>query len=585
MMSTLPGELLARHLEMISKQSLILLAAMLAFPASQLSAAVISGGAFTLIAGSSSEFTPITFGPSMNGRGEVAFTANVFDRQFAATRATVLKGDGNSLQSIADNRPGSGLHSVDGQGVSINDNGVVAFHANITTSQRGLFASSGPGAGNRTTIATGDAFGGSGTYNSFGNTTINNAGTVAANVSVNGLPQADGGIRIVAGNGTAASDVFSTAPLGGGPDRFFFLYNPHINQTGTYAFIGQDTGQRTGLFIGSSQQNVVAAAVAGLTHVGSNTLTGNSIATPALNDNGQAAFISAFTGPSGNGQGVFLYQPNGAISTIATTQDGFGTFNSIGSNNAGEVAYSANAGSGHAGGIYKGPEENKIIAAGDAINVGGATKTVADVQFNGAFNDAGQLAFFARFTDSSTGILRFDPAGSTADVPLLPLSVDGGAFGFEINVSGGLGSSSPIFIDPIVAIGYDYLVTGGPLFSSVLLPMGIGDDLYDLFVWNGSSYDFLQTLMGGVTFTFSSPVDRFRIRGIEVGAGLDPNDPNAFVTGLTFSGMGTANVTMTPLTFDTDADPTATPEPASLYLFALVLAGPVFGRHRTRKRV
>ncbi|MCI0464195.1 MAG: PEP-CTERM sorting domain-containing protein [Gemmataceae bacterium] len=159
-----------------------------------------------------------------------------------------------------------------------------------------------------------------------------------------------------------------------------------------------------------------------------------------------------------------------------------------------------------------------------------------------------------------------DPGPFRFGIPLLPGAV-------------GLGRSRPLFIDPIVAVGYDYTVTGGPLFASVLLPTGIGDGAYTLDLLNGSP---LISLLGGTPYSFASPVDRFRVLGIETSAGLDPNNPNAFVTGLTFAGDGTADVAMTPLTRNTDV--ATSPEPGSMALLLLGTLGLAVGyRARCRK--
>ena len=69
--------------------------------------------------------------------------------------------------------------------------------------------------------------------------------------------------------------------------------------------------------------------------------------------------------------------------------------------------------------------------------------------------------------------------------------------------------------------------------------------------------------IGGVTYNFAGGgVHLFRILGIELSAGLDPNNATAFITALTFAGDRTFSGTMTPLTA------VATPLPATLPLFA-----------------
>lgn len=129
------------------------------------------------------------------------------------------------------------------------------------------------------------------------------------------------------------------------------------------------------------------------------------------------------------------------------------------------------------------------------------------------------------------------------------------------------------YIDPQVATGYTFEDgAGNPAFASVLLPTGIGDNLFDLWLFDGVSFvDSGIDLTGGVAFDFlthgfANGLTQFQIRGIETGAGLDPNNPMAFVTGLTFVGDGTFTGTMTPLV-------ATVPEPAALALLSLGLAG------------
>lgn len=129
----------------------------------------------------------------------------------------------------------------------------------------------------------------------------------------------------------------------------------------------------------------------------------------------------------------------------------------------------------------------------------------------------------------------------------LPVAVADGSFRFDVAVAPG----ETFYIDPYVAVGYTYATgAGDPNFRSVLLPTGIGDGLYDLFGFDASGTLQLLAgdLSGGVSYDFGAAgVDRFRVTGIEVSAGLDPADPSAFVTGLGFTGAGRFTGTQTPV--------------------------------------
>jgi hypothetical protein len=105
-----------------------------------------------------------------------------------------------------------------------------------------------------------------------------------------------------------------------------------------------------------------------------------------------------------------------------------------------------------------------------------------------------------------------------------------------------------IFIDPPVAIGYDYQIgIGDPNVKSVLLPP-IGDNLFDIYLWNGNEFVFHASIGSGVRFSFpDGGVARFRVLGIESSSALDPNNPTAFVTGLTFVSAGQFTGTMMPI--------------------------------------
>ena len=135
---------------------------------------------------------------------------------------------------------------------------------------------------------------------------------------------------------------------------------------------------------------------------------------------------------------------------------------------------------------------------------------------------------------------------------VLPSVLPGGpgqapTYQFDVTNVGG----RTVFIDPDVAVGYDYKTgAGDPNFTSVLLPTGIGDNRFTLTLPDGTDL----VINGGERFSFldlnPAGYDGFRVTGIETSAMLDPMNPTAFITGLEFaapSGSGTFTGTMIPI--------------------------------------
>ncbi len=140
----------------------------------------------------------------------------------------------------------------------------------------------------------------------------------------------------------------------------------------------------------------------------------------------------------------------------------------------------------------------------------------------------------------SRSIFEFLVQTSAPTNPIfLPFTAPDGVFRFDIP---GVGNQM-IFIDPPVAIGFDYAIgPGDPNFASVLLP-DVGDGVYDVIA-NGAH----STVLAGQQFFFpQGGVAAFSVRGIDMSAGLDPLNVQAFVTGLTFVESGHFTGTMTPI--------------------------------------
>jgi hypothetical protein len=209
-----------------------------------------------------------------------------------------------------------------------------------------------------------------------------------------------------------------------------------------------------------------------------------------------------------------------------------------------------------------------------ALSTGGALANGGNYVFNLQLIDTrGDPAAFIQSNNNaeilrrSSSFFNFTPLSSGGPPQAFLPTVVNGVYNFAVE---NVGPDSVSFIDPFVTTGYDYATgAGDPNFASVLLPTGIGDNIFDLFRWNGSDYvDSGIDLTGGAQYFFGGAgVSRFSIRGIEVSAGLDPSNVTAFITGLTFVSKGDFTGTMTPLTVEVSS----VPEPGTWALLSLSL--------------
>ena len=164
---------------------------------------------------------------------------------------------------------------------------------------------------------------------------------------------------------------------------------------------------------------------------------------------------------------------------------------------------------------------------------------------------------FQRFTAGfDRGFVTYVDAATTADSPLMPTaSGENGAEAFTFTAAAG----ERVFIDPVYASGFDYVLGGGsPNILDVLFPALTSDgNGYSIYTLDGT---LLGTATAGTAFAFGpAGVTGFKVRGID---GLVQGDP--FVTGLTFVSAGTVTITQTPVAA------AAVPEPAT---WAMLLLG------------
>lgn len=170
-----------------------------------------------------------------------------------------------------------------------------------------------------------------------------------------------------------------------------------------------------------------------------------------------------------------------------------------------------------------------------------------------------------------------DPNGVFESLPVLPGEVnDGGGFVFNLTDIETL-PERIFFIDPEIATGYTYEITGDLFFSVQAPSLGAvpdGDGQYLLSYGMG----LMTILEAGEIFQFGAGgVSSFTITGIDPALMLDPANTNAFVTGVSLvNGNIAGTITQTPITTDVNA----VPLPASGVLLLSGIAGFAFLRRR-----
>lgn len=111
-------------------------------------------------------------------------------------------------------------------------------------------------------------------------------------------------------------------------------------------------------------------------------------------------------------------------------------------------------------------------------------------------------------------------------------------------------------LDPDVAIGYIYNVTGGPLFDQYTAPDLLFNSSYTLYGATGgvcsnnpNDYNaFISVIPESVAYDFASPLACFAIKGIDPQNALALNNTAAFMAGVSFdSTLGLAYVTQLPI--------------------------------------
>ncbi|MDZ7752730.1 MAG: hypothetical protein U5S82_13935 [Gammaproteobacteria bacterium] len=213
--------------------------------------------------------------------------------------------------------------------------------------------------------------------------------------------------------------------------------------------------------------------------------------------------------------------------------------------------------------------DNTIFDDGDGDGFTDGTYDVTMAQQNDLRILEGQTVVYT--TNTLFGNAVPPPPGSIASLPLLPdeIGPDGG---FNFNVStDDVDPFETFFIDPEIATGYTYTITGAE-FGSVTAPTLAAVNDPDGYLLEFGATEI--ALAPGDFYAFAPGITEFRITGIDPLLELDPTDPLAFVTGVSYQNadptVGTLTITQTPIVTDTDSN--AVPAPGSLWLIGLGLA-------------
>jgi ATP-binding cassette subfamily B protein len=332
---------------------------------------------FTQIAddSSGSPFSAFGFNSAINNDGTVAFNADL-----RTGGRGIFTGRGGPLTLIATDTSGSISSLISAP--TINDAGTVAFTASLRAGGRGVFTGNG---GSLTTIATA-----SGVLDIQSLPVINNGGMVVFNVNLTG-----GGQAIVTGRGGPLTTLYDTGP--GSPFSALVTF-PALNNRGMVAFRPNLTAGGAGLFTGDGGPPTTIADTSG---------PFSGLSAPSINDAGTVAFRAILRA---GGQAIFAGS-GGPLTRIADTSGPFSSFGSGGNaaiNNEGMVVFSANLRAG-GNGLFTGPDAtaDRILGTGDPLF--GSTVTATGDFFGPSLNDRGQFVFRVTLTDGRQVLVRADP--------------------------------------------------------------------------------------------------------------------------------------------------------------------------------
>lgn len=313
----------------------------------------------------------------------------VFRAELDTGREGIFSSTGGSFFSVAEGGQALAEFARLDAFPSLNANGAVVWRGRLRGGSEGIFMRNGSSV---TSVA--DA---KGPFHTFGHPAVNAAGAVAFLAGLDG----HGGGVFLATKGTVGAIAHTDGPFDG------FLGRPSINDKGTVAFGARLDSGEMGIY--AWRQGSPPTPIADTTG------PFTALRGPCLNERGTIAFHACMDGTSPDCppaasavQGLFAGN-GGPLVRIADTSGPFDALGNPTLNNAGQAAFIARLDSGHRG-IYTGPdaERDRVLVTGDDL-LGSEVTDLGFVQGLG-FNDAGQIAFYARLQDGTEGIFLATPA-------------------------------------------------------------------------------------------------------------------------------------------------------------------------------
>lgn len=359
--------------------------------------------------------------PVLNESGQIAFISSITGG--SSTVGIYRSDSGGALTAIAlqgQKANGASAGTFSGfSNLSMNESGQTAFNTSIVggSNSGGIYRSNSASAPTAIALVGQNAGGNAGAFFIVGNPKLNDSGQVAFRATLTGGAIAQG---IYFSNGgtpfTIAAHTQGAPGSGGG--MFLDFGNPVLNNNGQTAFrVLLTFGSSTEGVYRSSDGTLTPIAIQGQSATGTGAGTFASFSSPVLNASGQTAFVANITGGSTN-QGIYRSSNTTTLTAVAlqgqnATGSSGGTFSSFSNtilNDRGHTAFKANISGGSSSeGLYVGDGQDTVAVQLAGSTIAGKTVNSLDTPVAGSFNNLGQLAYRAVFTDGGSGNFLFTP--------------------------------------------------------------------------------------------------------------------------------------------------------------------------------